>query len=95
MAAPLVVDTDAVPDAARLLRRHWSEVAKRRIDAPHPQDVFSYNVFSVSRADLAQIARLHREHFQRIRTLIAESPAETVALLNFQLVEWDPQPAEG
>jgi transcriptional regulator with XRE-family HTH domain len=94
MAGSLVVDTDAVPDAARVLRRHWSEVAKQRIDTPGARDVFSYNVFSVSREDLARIARLQREHFQRIRTLIAESPAETVALLNFQLVEWDPQPSD-
>lgn len=93
LAAPLVVDTDAVPDAARLLRQHWSEVAQRRIDAPRAHDVFGYNVFSVSRADLATIARLQREHFQRIRTLIAQSPPETVALLNFQLLEWDPDQA--
>lgn len=87
-AAPLVVDTGANADGARQLRQHWGKVAHQRLDQVGPQDVFSYNVFSCSKADLLLIGRLQREHFQRIRAIIAKSSTETVALLNMQLMQW-------
>jgi transcriptional regulator with XRE-family HTH domain len=87
-AAPLVVDTGAIADGARQLRQHWSQVAYRRLEQVGPNDVFSYNVFSCSKDDLLLIGRLQREHFQRIRAIIAKSSTETVALLNMQLMQW-------
>jgi hypothetical protein len=87
-AAPLVVDTGAIADGARRLRQHWSHVAHHRLEQLKPNDVFSYNVFSCSKADLALIGRLQREHFQRVRAIIAKSSTETVALLNMQLMQW-------
>lgn len=87
-AAPLVVDTGAFADGARQLRQHWSSVAHQRLEQVGPNDVFSYNVFSCSKADLLLIGRLQREHFQRIRAIIAKSSTETVALLNMQLMQW-------
>ena len=72
------------------MRQHWTQVAHERLEGPRPNDVFSYNVFSVSREDLLLIGRLQREHFQRIRAIIAKSACETVALLNMHLMEWDP-----
>jgi transcriptional regulator with XRE-family HTH domain len=93
LAAPLVIDTGAAPEGARRLRRHWTLVAHARLEQPRSDDVFSYNVFSVSREDLRLIGRLQREHFQRLRAIIAKSSSETVALLNMQLMEWDVTPA--
>jgi transcriptional regulator with XRE-family HTH domain len=88
IAAPLVIDTGAFPDGARLLRQHWTTVVHQRLEQPEENDVFSYNVFSCSKEDLLLIGRLQREHFQRIRTIVAKSSTETVALLNMQLMQW-------
>jgi transcriptional regulator with XRE-family HTH domain len=88
ISAPLVVDTGAFPEGARQLRQHWATVAHQRLGNVETNDVFSYNIFSCSKADLMTIGRLQREHFQRIRAIIAKSSAETVALLNMQLMEW-------
>lgn len=89
ISAPLVIDTGAFPDGARLLRQHWTTVAHQRMDQTATNDVISYNVFSCSKEDLLLIGRLQREHFQRIRAIIAKSSTETVALLNMQLMHWD------
>jgi transcriptional regulator with XRE-family HTH domain len=91
LGEPLVVDTGSASDANRRLARHWAEVAAERAGAPRRTDVFSYNVFSVSRADLVRIAALQREHFQKVRAIIANSPSETLAVMNLQLLEFDPQ----
>lgn len=88
LSAALVIDTRGAPDGARRLRQHWTGVAHARLAQPRADDVFSYNVFSVSREDLLLIGRLQREHFQRLRAIIAKSSSETVALLNMQLMEW-------
>lgn len=90
---PLVIDTGPASDSRRRLTRHWAEVGAARAWAPRPRDVFSYNVFSVSRADLERIAALQREFFQRVRALIGPSPPETLAVMNLQLFEFDPAAA--
>jgi len=88
VSAPLVIDTGAFPDGARLLRQHWTTVAHQRLQQPGPDDVFSYNVFSCSHEDFSLIGRLQREHFQRIRAIIAKSSSETVGLINMQIMHW-------
>lgn len=89
LEAPLVIDTGTQSEQARRLVRHWADLGAKRSLSPSPTDVFSYNVFSVSRADLTEIARMQREHFQRVRAIIAKSPPETVAVMNLQLIEFD------
>jgi len=67
-------------------------VGAARAVAPRERDVFSYNVFSVSRSDLERIAALQREHFQRVRAIIGESQPETLAVMNLQLFAFEPSP---
>ncbi len=90
LGEPLVVDISAARESRLRLTRHWAEVGATRAGDPRSDDVFSYNVFSVSRADLARIAALQREFFQRVRALIGSSPPETLAVMNLQLFEFDP-----
>ncbi len=89
LSDPMVVDTGTASEAARRLARHWSDVGSTRTAAPHENDVFSFNVFSVSRADYLRLAEMQREYFQRVRAIIAKSAPEMVAVMNLQLLEFD------
>ena len=87
---PLTIDTRAHPEAGRSLKRHWLMVGMDRVGQPREGDILSYNLFSVSRADLAQIRSLQRSFFREVRGIVAASePSESVALLNLQLVTWE------
>jgi DNA-binding phage protein len=89
LGTPLLVDTASHPDGARRLRQYWADVAAKRTTQPRRGDMFSHNVFSVSRSDLKLIRNLQSEHYQRLRAIIEKSPPEVVALLNLQLVAWE------
>jgi transcriptional regulator with XRE-family HTH domain len=82
------VDVQAV-DVRRAgtgLKEFWSEVALRRLREGRP-GLWSYNVFTVSEADLARLEELQRAYYRSLRALVAESePAERVVLVNLQLV---------
>ena len=83
---PLTIDTRAHPEAGRSLKRHWLMVGMDRVGQPREGDILSYNLFSVSRADLDQIRLLQRSFFREVRGIVAASePSESVALLNLQL----------
>lgn len=86
LSEPMLVDTGMATLAARRLAAHWARVATGRAESPAPSDLFSFNVFSVSHADLERIRQLQREHFQRVRAIIATSKPEAVAVINLQLV---------
>lgn len=87
VAGSLNVDTRAFP----ALRQHWAQVGLTRLQAPGGRDVFSYNVISASRADLERIEALHRAYFREVQRIVAaSSPTEVVALINIQLVRFDP-----
>ena len=89
-SAPFTVDTRAEPGRVAALKAHWSEVALRRIGEPGEGDLFSYNVLSVSRADLARIREMHLAYFRELRAVVAASePVEVAALVNVQLMGWD------
>lgn len=90
LAEPLVIDTGFATEASKKLRVHWAAVGADRAKSPRNSDLFGYNVFSVSKRDLQRIAELHRQHFQRVRAIIAESKPETVAVMNLQLLQFDP-----
>ena len=82
------VDTRGGRAALLRLKHHWSSIATQQLQAP-PQhgDLHAYNVISVSHQDLARVRELLRATFREIRSLVAASqPAETVALVNLQLV---------
>jgi transcriptional regulator with XRE-family HTH domain len=87
--AVVTVDTRQDPEAGRRMRRHWGQVALERIDAGRSGQ-FSYNVMSVSRADLERIREMHLAYFRAVRSLVADSdPCERVVVLNLQLFELD------
>lgn len=71
------------------LKEHWSRVALERLAAGRP-GTFSYNLFTVSEADLARIEELQRAHYRAVRAIVADSaPSERIVLLNLQLVPLD------
>lgn len=65
------------------LKEFWARVVVERVAS----GALSYNVFTVSEADLHRLEEMQRAHFRAIRTLVAESrPAERVALVALALV---------
>jgi transcriptional regulator with XRE-family HTH domain len=82
-----VVDTRAAPERSREVKDWWARVALDRIRAGEGL-VFSYNLFSVSTADLGRIQEAYRSFYQQMRTIIAESePNQKVVLFGAQMVE--------
>jgi hypothetical protein len=56
-------------------------------------DLFSYNVFSVSKDDLARMRALQKRYFSELRAIVAASEdPEVVALITMHTMLWtDPQ----
>jgi transcriptional regulator with XRE-family HTH domain len=82
----LVVDTRMAPEVGRRLKEHWTGVAAEKLREGAPGQ-YSYNVFTVSRADLERIREMHLAYFRALRAVAAESDrAEVVAVVNVQLV---------
>lgn len=88
----LTIDTRAHPQAGRVLKKHWLAVGMERVEAPRVSDILGYNLFSLSREDLARVASLQRGFYREVRSIVAASePSEVLALMNIQLVTWDPE----
>lgn len=87
------LDTRRSEASARRLKGFWLDVAAARLADPEADSDgahFAYNVFSVSRSQLARLAQLQQSHWRAVRALVAEDePPEVVALLNLQLVRLD------
>src|SRR4051812_16353881 len=87
--AALTVDTRGDAARSRQAKVFWTKVALERLEGG-ADGTFSYNLFSVSRADLERIRELHRAYFRELRRIVAESePAECIALANVHLLELD------
>ncbi len=85
--APLTVDTRGDAARSRQAKAFWTRVSLERLEAG-ADGTFSYNLFSVSRADLERIRELHRAYFRELRRIVAASePAECIALANVHLLE--------
>lgn len=85
----LSVDTRGGKQALRALKTHWAHVAAERAPRPSHDDVFGYNVMSVSERDLARIRDVLSATYREVRAIVAASePSERVALLNVHLVCW-------
>jgi transcriptional regulator with XRE-family HTH domain len=83
---PLEVKAVDVRRAGTALKEFWAEVALARLRGGSA-GTFSYNVFTVSEADLQRLEEMQRAHYRAIRALVAESaPSERVVLVNLQLV---------
>jgi DNA-binding phage protein len=82
----LPVDTRHNPEDAARLRRFWAEEGLARASRD-PDAVLSFNLGTVSAADVERVRDLHRRYFSELRDLIASSePGEHVLLANVQLV---------
>jgi hypothetical protein len=89
---------DTRGDRARVTRllEHWTEVALGRVATRERDDLFAYNVCSLSRKDYEHVRELLRSVFREIRSLVAVSePAEGVALVNLQLLLLDREGRQG
>ena len=90
----LAVDTNRNPAVNRRLKAHWSRVGADRVEQGAPGQ-FSYNVFSVSRADFERIREAHLRYFYALRTIVAESePEEVVVVANVQLFALEGEPED-
>jgi transcriptional regulator with XRE-family HTH domain len=90
----LAVDTRRNPDAGRALKAHWARTGLERLPQlePNGQDLFSYNLFTVSNRDWERLRELHIAYYQELRRIVGGSqPAERVALVNLQLMRLDAQ----
>ncbi|MBX2802765.1 MAG: helix-turn-helix domain-containing protein [Myxococcales bacterium] len=83
-----ILSVDLRRAGAIALKRHWTEVAARRLQ--HDDTMASYNVFTVSEPVLEQIRELQRAHYRAVRALVGSAPrADRVVLMNLQLVALD------
>ncbi len=88
--ASLTVDTRRDPQRSRLVKAWWANVARERL-LRGVEGTFSYNLFSVSRADFERIQELHRAYFRELRRIVADSePSECIALATVHLLELGP-----
>jgi hypothetical protein len=88
--AALTVDTRGDPERSRRVKAWWADVARERL-LRGVDGTFSYNLFSVSRADLERIQELHRAYFRELRRIVADSePSECIALATVHLFELGP-----
>jgi hypothetical protein len=91
LTGSFTVDGGSEPLLEREARAFWARLAQSRIRAPARNDLFSYNVFSVSRADYQKLEQLQREFFRGARAVVAASePTEMAGLLLVQLLSWEP-----
>jgi DNA-binding phage protein len=83
------IDTRAEPARGRRLKAEWMKVAQERLEAGAP-GVFSYNLMSISRRDLARLRAMHIDYFRSMQALVADSaPSECVVLFNTELFALD------
>jgi hypothetical protein len=83
------VDTRRNPEAGVRLKQHWAQVGAQRLPVLEPggEDLFSYNLFTVSERDWKRLRELHIGYFHELRRIIESSvPAERVGLANIQLL---------
>ena len=86
---PLLTDTRRDAESAQQLRRHWALVSAERLSRPGPEDLFSHNVFSVSRKDYDRLLEMQTRFYQDARAIIKESqPSEVAALMVLHLMAW-------
>jgi len=84
----ITVDTRRDAAASRALKRWWAQVGLDRL--PTSDGLFSYNVFTVSDADLERLRALHLAYFRELRAIVAASePADHVVVANVQLFRLD------
>lgn len=83
------VDTRSDPNAGRRLKQWWAQIGVDHIQ-DGKEGLYSFNVFSVSDADLERLEEMHRAYYRAMRALVAASePPERVVVANVQLFALD------
>jgi transcriptional regulator with XRE-family HTH domain len=75
------VEISATDEDLHRLRAHWARVSAERMERRIGGDLFSFNVFAVSRDDLGRIREAQRRFYREVRAIVAESRPEVVGLL--------------
>ena len=88
-APETTVEIHATAEDIHRLRSHWSKVTSDRVAAGDNDDLFSFNVFAVSRDDLVNIREAQRRFYREIRSIVADSPPEVPAMLVIHTAAWD------
>ena len=83
------VEIRPTADDIQRLRAHWARVTADRVERASGDDLYSFNVFAVSRADLERIREAQRRFYREVRAIVAESPPEVPALLSIHTAVWD------
>lgn len=87
-ARSLTVDTRGSAELVDKQLRHWLGVALQKLAARAPQQLFAYNVVSVSQEDYRRIRALLASTFREVATIVAASePAERVAMVGLQWLD--------
>ena len=94
-ARALTVDVAPTRAEQLSLRAHWAQASADRIAAVRdagasPHDLFSFNVFTASRADLDRIRRLQRDFYREVRGIITESDPEVAAIMVLHTAALEP-----
>lgn len=85
----LTVDTREDPEQNHRLKEFWAREALGRFADKSAAEgtLFSFNLFAISEQSYQQIRELHLAHYDRVRSIIEQSPtADRVVLMNLQLV---------
>ncbi len=88
----LTVDTRRNPEAGLRLKEFWADVGSNRLPQLEPagEDLFSYNLFTISDREWESFRQLHIAYYQELRRLVeASTCAERVVLVNLQLLRLD------
>ena len=90
----LTVDLRATPEDRRQLRAHWARAAADRVGAG-AEDLFSFSLVALSRADLERVRELQRRTFRELRGIVSASqPVEVCALVIGQVAAFDLREAQ-
>jgi hypothetical protein len=74
---------------ARALKAHWLRLAAAHVERGG-EGIFGYNLFSISKRDLAKAKQIHLRYYRELQELVARSkPNEHVALFAAQLFRLD------
>ncbi len=91
VSTALTVDSASLGDRERL-KAHWASEGLRRLQQPHPGDIFALNVFSGSEELIDRIRSLQRAYYRELRALVGDEGGEpeVVAVVNLQLFTYLP-----
>lgn len=81
----LAIELGADPAAARALSSWWFGIASER-SLEGRRGMFAYNLCSVSAKDLQKLAELQRDYLRQVRSVVAGSTPERVALIVVQVM---------